>query len=157
MLKLLLCSSNMLLMFCFFIFFSSVKTISAQYLSAEDKIMLKEHWQKNTLIKEHIVEYAFKHSRPFIKYNPLFISLGGLLYLYQKYVSVQLSTDCIYTPSCSHYSALLIKRYGIHGIFLSADRLTRCNKFAIGDIPLGITPLENKKIVETTDIYSRTR
>ena len=59
-----------------------------------------------------------------------------LLSFYQKFISRQISADCIFKPSCSRYSRGCINKYGlIVGILMSGDRLTRCNGFSARDIP----------------------
>jgi putative component of membrane protein insertase Oxa1/YidC/SpoIIIJ protein YidD len=63
--------------------------------------------------------------------------------LYQNVVSAQLSKECPYEITCSNFSKQSIKKFGIvKGLFLSADRLTRCNRIAILDVNfLNIDPL----------------
>lgn len=74
------------------------------------------------------------------KYNPVSLAFGSLLYFYQNVLSQQISADCLYHPSCSEFSKLSIQEYGLmKGIFLSADRITRCNQISAVDIhPLKI-------------------
>lgn len=88
------------------------------------------------------------------KYNPVSLCLKGMMYVYQKIISPQLSTDCIYEISCSNYSKELIKNYGfIKGTFCTADRLLRCNRISMKDIhPLSIND-KTHKVIEKVDIY----
>jgi len=59
-----------------------------------------------------------------------------LLTFYQKYISRQISADCIFKPSCSRYSRECINKYGLlKGMLMTGDRLTRCNGFSARDIP----------------------
>jgi len=62
----------------------------------------------------------------------------GLINLYQRVFSAQEgSATCQYRPSCSHYGAMAIKKYGvIQGTFMTGDRLLRCNQWAQGNYPL---------------------
>lgn len=85
---------------------------------------------------KHEREYIFKDKKnKFVKYNPLSLTLGGMLYIYQNAISQQFSSNCLYHPSCSEFSKQSIAEYGFFkGIFLSTDRLTRCNKIAALDI-----------------------
>lgn len=88
------------------------------------------------------------------KYNPLSLSLSGMMFLYQKFISQQLGSDCIYEISCSSYSKELIKDYGMfNGVFYTADRLLRCNRIAAGDIHTLNISDKTHKVMETTEIY----
>jgi len=50
------------------------------------------------------------------------------LYFYQAFLSEQISASCEFDISCSNYSLLAIKEFGLlKGLFLTADRLTRCD------------------------------
>ena len=91
---------------------------------------------------------------PIIKYNPVSLSVGSMLYFYQGLISVQFSTNCMFNPSCSEFGVQVIKRYGIFkGIPLAADRLMRCNKLGAVDVhPLKID-LHNHKVIEDIDDY----
>jgi putative component of membrane protein insertase Oxa1/YidC/SpoIIIJ protein YidD len=52
----------------------------------------------------------------------------GIHGFYKKYISSQDGANCQFTPSCSHYAKLAIQKYPFPiGLFLSADRLLRCN------------------------------
>ncbi|MFP4448299.1 MAG: membrane protein insertion efficiency factor YidD [Bacteroidota bacterium] len=92
-------------------------------------------------------EYIFDESSSIlVKYNPAAMVLGGALYVYQNSISYQFSATCIYHPSCSEYSKQAIAEYGVFkGVFLSADRITRCNKVAALDIhPLTVNEKTGK-------------
>jgi len=70
----------------------------------------------------------------FARYNPLTLFFDGSMLVYQKAISEQFSAQCEYTPSCSDFSKKLIQRFGmLKGIFLSADRLMRCNGHALDE------------------------
>jgi putative component of membrane protein insertase Oxa1/YidC/SpoIIIJ protein YidD len=89
-----------------------------------------------------------------IKYNPLNLTLGGLLYFYQKIVSPQLLTQCPYEISCSAFSKTSIQEFGfIKGIPLTADRLTRCTQFTLIDIMPSQINESNGRIIDNTDKY----
>lgn len=101
---------------------------------------------KELLLKQNFTEAQFESKRkvtfllsrkknPVIRYNPVSLTFGGLLFIYQKFLSPQISTNCPYHPGCSSFSKNSITRYGfIKGIALSADRLTRCNALAAKDV-----------------------
>ena len=49
------------------------------------------------------------------------------IYAYQRHVSPSLGTLCRYEPTCSHYAAEAIERYGfVRGAFMALRRLARC-------------------------------
>ncbi len=54
------------------------------------------------------------------------------LALYQKVSHAVPVFNCQFEPSCSHYMAQSISRYGVaRGLLTGADRIVRCNPFAI--------------------------
>ncbi|MGM0376645.1 MAG: membrane protein insertion efficiency factor YidD [Bacteroidota bacterium] len=87
------------------------------------------------------------------KLNPLKWTLGGMLYFYQTSLSKHFSADCLYSPSCSNFSKDVIKHYGIaKGVFLTADRLSRCNRIAQTSLhPLSLDP----ELQRSKDEYSK--
>ena len=88
--------------------------------------------------------------------NPLYHLLSGSMYVYQKYVSPQLSTNCPYSPSCSAYSKQLIREYGmLKGVFCSADRLMRCNRIVLSSLPHSAFDEHDHKVHESTERYLR--
>jgi putative membrane protein insertion efficiency factor len=51
-----------------------------------------------------------------------------MIRVYQTFVSSQQHDVCVFSPSCSHFGMESVKRLGFfRGVFLTADRLTRCN------------------------------
>lgn len=100
--------------------------------------------------------YIFKDEKNLIvKYNPISLTLGSLLYIYQNTISYQFSSDCLYNPSCSEFSKRAIKRYGfIKGCFLSADRLTRCNRMSATGINFLKIDESNHRCNDIIDFYS---
>jgi len=53
--------------------------------------------------------------------------------IYQKYVSPMFPDTCRFVPSCSTYSKLAFKKYGVFkGFYLSFWRILRCNPFCKG-------------------------
>jgi putative component of membrane protein insertase Oxa1/YidC/SpoIIIJ protein YidD len=91
----------------------------------------------------------------FIRYNPVYLLMGGMMYAYQAYLSPQLPTDCFYEESCSGYSQKLIHRYGIlGGIITTSDRLMRCNRLSAMEIhPLFINE-KSRKVMDDIEIYN---
>lgn len=78
-----------------------------------------------------------KHNSFFAKVNPVNNIIKGAMLLYQNVLSPQLSKPCPYEITCSNFSKQCIQQFGIFkGLFLSADRITRCNRISIQDVNL---------------------
>lgn len=61
----------------------------------------------------------------------------GLVKFYQHVLSgflrqtLGIQSFCRYSPTCSEYSIMVLKQYGIlYGLFLTAKRLLSCQPFA---------------------------
>jgi uncharacterized protein len=51
----------------------------------------------------------------------------GLIYIYKYTISKIMPDCCIYEPTCSTYTLIAIKRFGIiKGCFMGAKRIFRC-------------------------------
>lgn len=73
--------------------------------------------------------------------------------IYKKLFSEQISAECVYLPSCSQFYIESVKELGIiKGIFLSADRFTRCTGGAVLEYPLFLH--ENEKIIDPPSDYN---
>ena len=69
-------------------------------------------------------------------YNPLSLSMKGAMYLYQHVFTLQLARSCPYEITCSNFAKHAIHDYGIvKGMLLAADRVMRCNRIALLDVP----------------------
>jgi len=70
-------------------------------------------------------------------YKPSLKNIHRLpLLAYKILLSEQLSSKCEFHPSCSAFSSIAMSELGlIKGIFLTADRLTRCNGTALLHAP----------------------
>jgi putative membrane protein insertion efficiency factor len=56
-----------------------------------------------------------------------------LLHLYQHTFSISFGPCCRFTPSCSSYAILSIKRFGMMGgVWLTLKRLMKCHPFHPG-------------------------
>ncbi|MFH0866077.1 MAG: membrane protein insertion efficiency factor YidD [Bacteroidota bacterium] len=98
----------------------------------------------------------FKHKSFIAKYNPLGLGASALMLLYQHIISPQFFRYCLYEHSCSDFSKAAISEFGlIKGIFMSADRLLRCNISAIHDIPSGKFDSEGYAIDEPEKYHIR--
>lgn len=68
-----------------------------------------------------------------VRFNPqepseLKLVATGLIRLYQKFISSQDGPTCNFQPTCSRFGMACIQKYGpVRGLFLTADRLLRCN------------------------------
>ena len=68
-----------------------------------------------------------------VRFNPqetseLKLAATGLIRLYQKFISSQDGPTCNFVPTCSRFGMACIQEYGVlRGVFLTADRLIRCN------------------------------
>ncbi|MBQ7579208.1 MAG: membrane protein insertion efficiency factor YidD [Clostridia bacterium] len=68
----------------------------------------------------------------FIIKIPSYIASGFVL-LYKYAISPLLPHTCKFTPSCSFYGFLAIKRFGFFkGTFMAIKRVFRCNPFSVG-------------------------
>lgn len=60
--------------------------------------------------------------------NELQMSLSALFLFYKAFFSSQDANSCAFSPSCSEYALLSIKKIGLFkGAMASFDRLCRCN------------------------------
>lgn len=88
------------------------------------------------------------------KYNPVSLALKGALLGYQRLMSQQLARSCPYQLTCSNFSKQAIEQYGIvKGVFLSADRIMRCNRIGLLDVPqMDISPADGT-IIDSLNRY----
>lgn len=64
--------------------------------------------------------------------TPRYLAVG-LIRIYQKLVSPHLSANCRYQPTCSHYMAEAIQRFGLlRGGWLGMKRIGRCHPLRSG-------------------------
>lgn len=57
----------------------------------------------------------------------------AMIRMYRRHVSPLLPSSCIYTPSCSRYAEIAVKRFGaVRGTWLAVRRVLRCNPFMKG-------------------------
>jgi putative component of membrane protein insertase Oxa1/YidC/SpoIIIJ protein YidD len=95
-----------------------------------------------------------RHSGFIARYNPVSLVLKGALLGYQKLVSEQLARSCPYEITCSNFSKQSIQEFGIFkGLFISADRILRCNRIGLLDVsPLNINPATGA-IIDSPNMY----
>ena len=143
--------------FLFFIFISSL-FISSQCFgqNAGDKDLIKEiDFKDEAFSKKRKVSFLFTKSKNVIvRYNPLSLSFGGMMYVYQKFISVQIGANCPYEISCSAFSKKCINEFGlIKGVALSADRLMRCTRLASVDLTYSEINEDTQHIIDHPGSY----
>jgi len=111
--------------------------LSAQ-LGSSDLDLLAEH---NVEVAENTSDYNDKEvietkgKSGFARYNPLSLLAKGAMSSYQHAFSPQLGQRCNYEMSCSNFSKHAIEEFGIFkGVFVSADRILRCNRISYSKI-----------------------
>lgn len=142
--------NNYFLIIALFISFSAFSQMS------DIDLIIQKDSTKEEYKNIRKVTYLFKDKNAFIKYNPLSLFFGGALYIYQKYISIQIGANCPYEISCSTFSKLCIQKYGLlYGIPLTSDRLTRCTRLASFDLIRGVEyNARTNKIYDNLEIYS---
>ncbi len=56
-----------------------------------------------------------------------------LIKFYRLFISPFLGRNCIYSPTCSEYGLLALKKYGVFkGAYLTVRRILRCNSLFKG-------------------------
>ena len=117
-------------------------------------LIAHQDFTKSQFEKQHRNFLLTRNSNPLLRYNPVTLAFGAALYVYQNTLSRQLSASCLYSPSCSEFSKILINRYGlIKGIFLTSDRILRCNRIAVLDIKYFQFDDHDHKVHESPLIY----
>ncbi|MEQ8927020.1 MAG: membrane protein insertion efficiency factor YidD [Fulvivirga sp.] len=135
--------------FCIFL---SSQIVHAQ--SKTDLLKLTTHVPQSELPDHSYEKHAKKKVSVFNAINPLYWTYKGGLAFYQEYISSQLSSTCIYATSCSRFGKKLFDEYGpIKGVFLSVDRIGRCNRLTHSQaLPTSMN--EQGKIIEFIEDYS---
>jgi putative component of membrane protein insertase Oxa1/YidC/SpoIIIJ protein YidD len=125
--------------------------------SSSDLQLIKNQSFHEGLYDKRKVKFLLsKNKNVLIRYNPVSLVFGGLMYFYQAALSPQISAKCPYEISCSNFSKQCISEFGLlKGVALSADRLTRCTRLASADLqPSDIAP-GGEKIMDDPKKYSR--
>jgi putative membrane protein insertion efficiency factor len=110
----------------------------------------------NTHIKnEQAAESAGTGKARFhMTYNPIKLVLFVPLFLYQRFISEQVSAVCEFEPSCSNFGLQAITQLGfIKGLFLTADRLTRCNGDAQLETKYYLINHHSGKVIDAPNMY----
>jgi putative component of membrane protein insertase Oxa1/YidC/SpoIIIJ protein YidD len=89
-----------------------------------------------------------------LRLNPAYWLLNGALTGYQKFISPQISADCLYELSCSRFSRSAIQEFGIFkGVALTADRISRCNRVAATSIELLRINPQTGRVIDVPAMY----
>jgi len=129
--------------------------LSCQARAAEPVMLLKKYFPTEDIAVHSRKYVGFNEEKSdFSKYNPVSLFFNGSMYIYQKTLSEQIAAQCTFTPSCSEFSKALIRRYGLFkGVFLTADRLMRCNGNAGEDYPPSFRDRHTGKLKDSLDLY----
>jgi uncharacterized protein len=144
---------------CLIFIFLHASMLFAQRSSDED-LFLRHDFSNKLILQKRQVTFGIGKSNNFIlKYNPVSLVFSGLMYSYQKWISPQISSDCLYSPSCSEYSKLLFHEYGFFkGMFTSADRLMRCDRISATTInPISVDAKDGKVHEDVSRYRIRTK
>lgn len=137
----------------FLLFVCNCKTAFCQQNDAS--LLLSGSFQE-TKYNSRVVTFLQPKSRNvIIRYNPITLLFGGMMYVYQKTISKQIAANCPYEISCSAFSKKVIQKYGlVKGLSLTADRLTRCTRLASFDLDESISLNEDTHlIIDDPDSY----
>lgn len=129
-----------------FIIIAAMFSFSLFAQSPADVNLLLSHSNDSILpLKRKLTFGVVESKNVIVRYNPLSLAAGSLMFFYQAVFSPQLSATCGFHPSCSEAGKGLVKTHGlIKGTFCTADRLMRCNKVAFINVqPDEFDPIDN--------------
>jgi len=130
---------------------------SAQNISFETDLVIINRSLSKKKPDPYKRDYIYKNeSSLFKKMNPINVVFGGALFFYQNYLSSQISSGCLYSPSCSEFSKEVLREYGLaKGIILSADRIHRCNGLVAVDLRTHKKDPETKRYPDPASRYKK--
>lgn len=136
-----------------FLLFSMIG--NTQEIDLKNDLILVDSIVKQKIPVSTKRDYIFKDQpKTFVNSNPVSLVYGGLLYGYQNLFSQHLSASCLYDPSCSDFSKLAVKEFGlIKGTLLSFDRLSRCNRIAATDLNPGEIDIKLHRFHDSVNNY----
>jgi putative component of membrane protein insertase Oxa1/YidC/SpoIIIJ protein YidD len=118
--------------------------------------ILINHIRNTDNYNPYVPKYMFKDSPVLIKYNPITLVPGGLMFMYQRFISPQIFANCLFEESCSKFSVHLIHEFGFFkGASLSADRLTRCTQISAEDLSQIRINTDNNKVIDKVSWYKK--
>jgi putative component of membrane protein insertase Oxa1/YidC/SpoIIIJ protein YidD len=138
-----------LISFFFFITLLSV----GQKTTDDDSLFYCQYYKINS--DDHSEASANKDYKIFGNHDNLVVKFfSTMLWFYKSVVSEQLASECGFVPSCSLFSYQAIHDLGLlKGIFLTADRLTRCNGFPSLETPPYLIDDKNAKVKDIPAFY----
>jgi putative component of membrane protein insertase Oxa1/YidC/SpoIIIJ protein YidD len=81
------------------------------------------------------------------KLNPLVYISGGLMFVYQRVISEQLTGNCAYELTCSSFAKRMIEKHGLaKGIYFGAYRLMSCNESCTEDTVIHMIDPETGRV-----------
>ena len=144
-----------------FILFTCIESFNSVFGQTKSDLELikEQNFKDDSYSKKRKVTFLFTKSKSaIVRYNPLSISFGGMMYVYQKFISVQIGADCPYEISCSAFSKQCIQKLGlIKGMALSADRLMCCTRLASVDIKLSDINEQTMHIIDSPNSYQSSK
>lgn len=126
-----------IILFCFINYsYSQHAASDISLLANKDySILVKDNNFRHNVAINTKAPIVYKHRSFIAKLNPLRFLATSAMLLYQNIISPQIFRYCLYERSCSNFSKKAIEEFGLFkGIFLSADRIMRCNVFTIDEI-----------------------
>jgi uncharacterized protein len=90
--------------------------------------------------------------------NEVQVVFSGLFLFYKTFFSSQDLTVCTFTPSCSEYGILAVKKFGmVKGGIMTMDRLTRCNGLSPQNYEFDKTTMllkDDPRVIPTVPVVS---
>ena len=95
-----------------------------------EKHGLRQEKQRNCRFHE-VAPQKGRYSGPFLTIMKTLANV--LIGFYKRFISINLSRPCIYTPTCSMYTLTAIQKHGfVKGAVMGALRILRCTPFNKG-------------------------
>jgi putative component of membrane protein insertase Oxa1/YidC/SpoIIIJ protein YidD len=139
----------------FFVILITNTFSSAVPPQSDFEMLQAKETDENAHIHSHDIRFMRSRSKNvIIRYNPVSLVFGGLMYTYQRFISPQLPSECLYVHNCSNFSKDLFYEYGlVKGLFTTSDRLLRCNRLSALDIHPLMIDENSGKVMDSIDIY----
>lgn len=147
---------NKLILILFgFLFLNATDSVAQQPQFNSPLFYIEQQKVETFVPYKREVHFLTTKKKSFIaKYNPVSLGFGGMMFMYQKFLSPQFASDCPWDNSCSAFSKLCIQKYGlVKGVALSADRLTRCTQFIAYDLTIANFN-QNNKLIDSLSFYT---
>lgn len=111
------------LLFLFILAIANLMCI-AQSSSALSKLIN----ERKTAIEKQSKPVNYLSKSDLLELDPFAVGALTVLQAYKSFISSDLGSQCRFSPTCSAFSAEMIKFRGLWiGILLTSDRLIRCN------------------------------